>query len=80
MMRNARAFGFGRFCRSDIHPAIDLHRVNADDFSSRCFSQLDGYGRFADACLSGKEDRVDHLACVGAPGSSAPCLAAFQVL
>jgi hypothetical protein len=56
-MRNSRAFLDAGFGRADVEVAIDLHRINADDFSPKPRRDLHGQKRFAAG--RGTEDDED---------------------
>jgi hypothetical protein len=41
-MSDARAFVEGRFRSADVHPAVDLHRVDRDDLGARALRDREG--------------------------------------
>ncbi len=57
-MAHARLL-FGRwFRRANIQPAINLHRIGGDDFSSKSFRETQGYLGFADGSRANDQERA----------------------
>ena len=44
-------------CRTDIHVAVHLHRIRADDLAADPPGKLDGQRRFSDCCRSGQDNQ-----------------------
>jgi glutathione S-transferase len=47
MVRHSPSLRDARFSRADVHPAIDLHRINRHNFSADPFRQSQGYSGLA---------------------------------
>jgi len=61
MVRDAFPFRRRWFSSTDVESAIDLHRIDRDNFATESFGQADRYGRFANRSGTGQEEGRNSL-------------------